>query len=416
MGERPSPEHGVWANYTGSALPLAALGVKLVEHAIPGVPYTIQMTVGPDGLGSVAFQDPAGVTLGARNVMPVGTGPFYVVLAVRNGPTLATWRSVQLASLAPPPVVEVPTAPPATPTFDYFQGQLSPYGQWIDAPGIGSCWVPAQASTVPGWRPYMDSGHWEFTDAGWYWQSDYPWGEIAFHYGRWVNDARTGFVWAWAPAYDWAPSWVCWRYGEGDACMGWAPLPWEARFEVGVGLRFHGALAVDVDFGLGADAFVFVGHDHFWDHDYRAFVFAPDRVRLVFGRCVIHNGYRVDHGRFVAEGWGREHVAAFTHHEVAVRQAHEIRASEEHRNFESRRVVVREHAEARARSNEHAGAAHGPANARPGASAEEHGAAGHAPAAVHPGVPAAPGHAAAPPAHGKPAANTKDKDKANGPK
>ena len=450
MGERPSPEHGVWANYTGRALPLASLGDKLFEHPIPGVPYTIQMTVGADGLGSVALQDAAGLTLGARNVMPVGTGPFYVVLAVRNGPTLANWQSVQLTPLAPPPVVALPTAPPATPTYDYFQGQLSPYGQWIEVAGVGSCWVPVQASSVPGWRPYMDAGHWEYTDAGWYWQSDYPWGEIAFHYGRWINDARTGFVWAWAPAYDWAPSWVCWRYGDG--CMGWAPLPWEARFEVGVGLRFRGALAVDVDFGLGADAFVFVGHDHFWDHDYRVVVFAPERVRVVFAHSEIHNGYRVDHGRFVAEGWGRERVAAITHHEVAVRQAHEMRAADEHRNFEARKVAVQQHAAARAheehgapggrspaaehgapgRSNERGTPGRGAAEVRPGAPSTTgvHPGAPSAPG-VRPGAPivpgrapsgstnarpgasTAPGRAATPASHGKPSSESSESDKSD---
>ena len=83
------------------------------------------------------------------------------------------------------------------------------------------------------------------------------------------------FPWAWAPAYDWAPAWVAWRYADADGYMGWAPLPWEARYEVGVGLTFRGGLALDIDFGLGMDAFVFVGRDHFWEHDYRGYMVGP---------------------------------------------------------------------------------------------------------------------------------------------
>ena len=114
----------------------------------------------------------------------------------------------------------------------------------------------------------MDAGHWEYTDAGWFWQSDYPWGDIAFHYGRWIRNEFTGGRWAWVPAYDWAPSWVAWREGTGG--MGWAPLPWGVEFRAGAGLYWHGAaVTAGVDFGLGFDAFMFVGPDHFFGGDYR---------------------------------------------------------------------------------------------------------------------------------------------------
>ncbi len=360
LGGGPSPDHGVWVNFTGSALPISALGNKICEHAAAGVPYTIPVVVGADGMASVAFLDAAGLTLGARSGLPVGTGPFYAVLADRNGPTFASWQSVELVPPAPP----VAVVAPATPTFDYFQAQLTPYGRWIDVPEVGACWVPAEAA-FPGWRPYVNSGHWEYTDAGWYWRSDYAWGEIAFHYGRWLNDARTGFVWAWAPQYDWAPSWVSWRYADADGCMGWAPLPWDARFVAGVGLEWHGGVAVDVEFGLGFDAFVFVGRDHFWEHDYTRVVIGREDARRFYGHSEIHNGYRMDHGHFVADGWGRERVASFTHHEVEVHQAHELRGAEERHNVEARRV---QHPEIAARTDDHAKPGYGsPTSTHPGA-------------------------------------------------
>ena len=107
LGGGPSPEHGIWANWTGSAQPISALGSKIYPAPIPGLAYTITMTVGADGIASVSLQDPAGLSLGALNAMPVGTGPFHMVLASRReGPTFASWRAVQLTSLAPQPVAD----------------------------------------------------------------------------------------------------------------------------------------------------------------------------------------------------------------------------------------------------------------------------------------------------------------------
>ncbi|HEV7925391.1 MAG TPA: DUF6600 domain-containing protein [Verrucomicrobiae bacterium] len=334
MGGGPSPEYGVWANWTGSGQPIAALGNKIFPAPTPGVPYTITVTVDPTGLASVSLQDPGGLSLGMLNAMPVGTGPFNVVLAGRKfGPTFANWQSVQLTPLGAPPVVAM-TAPPETPTLDYFQAHLTPYGQWIDVPDAGAAWVPFQAND-PNWHPYMDAGHWEFTDAGWYWQSDYPWGDIGFHYGRWLNNGFTGGRWAWVPAYDWAPSWVAWREGEGG--MGWAPLPWGVDFRVGLGLYWHGALLVDgVGIGLGFDAYCFVGPDHFWGGDYHHYAFDHERARAFYGHSEFHAGYRMEGGHLRAEGLGRDHIAAITHHEVVVHKATEMRREEEHHNFAKR--------------------------------------------------------------------------------
>jgi len=337
-GGGPSPEYGVWANYTGNNQSISALGNMIYPAPIPRVPYTITMTVGPDGMGSVSFQDPSGVSLGTLPAVPVGTGPFNVVLASRKfGPTFSDWRSVQLTPLGAPPAPAAMTAPPETPTLGYFQAHLGPYGQWVDVPDIGSAWVPLEANN-PEWRPYMDAGHWEFTDAGWYWQSDYPWGDIAFHYGRWINNLYTGSRWAWVPAYDWAPSWVAWREGEGG--LGWAPLPWGVEFRPGLGLFWHGGLVVEggvgIDFGLGFDAFVFVGADHFWGGNYRGYAFDRVHARAFYEHSSFHAGYLMEGGRLHAEGLGRERVAAITRHPVEERKAGELRRTEENRNFNKR--------------------------------------------------------------------------------
>ncbi|HTA29459.1 MAG TPA: DUF6600 domain-containing protein [Candidatus Cybelea sp.] len=298
---------------------------------------------------------------------------------------------------APPVAI---TAPPVTPTIDYFQAHLTPYGQWVDVPGVGAAWVPAEAN-VPGWRPYMNAGHWQFTDAGWFWQSDYPWGDMAFHYGRWVNNEFTGGRWGWVPGYDWAPSWVSWREGEGG--MGWAPLPYGVEFRVGLGLYWHGAVVVEgVDFGLGFDSFVFVGHDHFWGGNYNVYVYDHERSRAFYEHSTFHAGYRMDGGHFVAEGLGREHMAQITHHEVEVHRVAEMRHEEEHHNFEKRteehhelvRVVVHPH------PAEHPAAGHAPEAHEHVAGAAAERAGGHPGASTERPTTAVAGHPGTPAEHG----------------
>ena len=75
------------------------------------------------------------------------------------------------------------------------------------------------------WRPYVDQGQWQYSDNGWSWHSDYSWGWAAFHYGRWTNDGRLG--WVWVPDKVWGPAWVSWRLAYSST--GWAPLPGRTR-------------------------------------------------------------------------------------------------------------------------------------------------------------------------------------------
>lgn len=104
-------------------------------------------------------------------------------------------------------------------SFTYFERQLAPYGTWTKHPRWGDVWKPRG---VPAdFRPYQN-GHWENTDDyGTVWVSDYAWGDIPFHYGRWGYDASYG-GWLWVPGYTWAPAWVSWREGGGN--VGWLPM------------------------------------------------------------------------------------------------------------------------------------------------------------------------------------------------
>jgi len=102
-------------------------------------------------------------------------------------------------------------------TFDTCRSELEPYGAWQTTAELGDVWVPAGMPAA--WHPYS-YGHWLYTDCGWYWESDYSWGWLPFHYGRWSRHPSLG--WCWVPGYVWAPAWVTWYYT--DAYVGWAPV------------------------------------------------------------------------------------------------------------------------------------------------------------------------------------------------
>jgi len=80
-------------------------------------------------------------------------------------------------------------------TDPYYVGtqDLDANGNWVDAPGYGQVWEPAEG---PGWAPYQD-GQWVWEPYyGWTWVSNESWGWAPYHYGRWL---LCGDAWAWWP-------------------------------------------------------------------------------------------------------------------------------------------------------------------------------------------------------------------------
>jgi serine/threonine protein kinase len=221
-----------------------------------------------------------------------------------------TRASTPIPAFGFPPVWAKGTLPD---TFERLHDLLAPYGTWLDHPPYGQCWHPTAASADPKWHPYTQQGRWLYTDAGWYWHSDYSWGEIVFHSGRWFRDKGT---WVWAPGKEWAPAWVSWREAEGY--LGWAPLPPAATFKAGVGLIISGQPAPDSGFELGPEAFAFVPCDQFWDRNLAAAMLPPDKAAEVFKTSAVKNGYHGVDGVFAVEGVGRDRIATLTHREVKV--------------------------------------------------------------------------------------------------
>jgi hypothetical protein len=134
--------------------------------------------------------------------------------------------------LAPSPLLEEDSVPLEDGALDrdpraltYWNDELAPYGVWVNDPSYGRVWVPHAHVVGTQFAPYVSSGHWGLDELDqWVWVSDYPFGGVVFHYGRWVWISGRG--WAWIPGLGYAPAWVAWRTPVGGyGYVGWAPLP-----------------------------------------------------------------------------------------------------------------------------------------------------------------------------------------------
>ena len=142
----------------------------------------------------------------------------------------------------------------STASYGTFYRKLEPYGAWRETSDYGYVWQPREAEESRSWRPYTD-GRWVYTDVGWTWVSEEPFGWATYHYGRWVRLRRVG--WVWVPGEEWAPAWVSWRTSKDY--VGWAPLPPEARFDRTSGIRNW----ADNYYDIGPDQYAFVPGNEF---------------------------------------------------------------------------------------------------------------------------------------------------------
>jgi hypothetical protein len=178
-------------------------------------------------------------------------------------------------------------------TFNLYDA-LTPYGTWENVGSYGDCWVPLDVPV--GWRPYTE-GYWEYTDYGWMWISQDPWGDTPYHYGRWAEDDSYG--WVWVPDDDevWAPAWVAWRYGDGY--VGWAPLPPDAGWQSGVGLSIT---IGDLDQRIGRDSWCFTPTNVFGTTRISSGVLPPSRNVTLILRTQNVTRYEVVNARPAERG------------------------------------------------------------------------------------------------------------------
>ena len=235
-------------------------------------------------------------------------------------------KPAQSAAPEPEPVAAAPTyvnPPPATPVAEaqptyvsnnYFYDSLAPYGNWIEVEGYGRCWRPTIVIANRNWQPYSDRGRWIYTDAGWYWLSDYSWGATTFHYGRWFTHPSWG--WCWWPDTVWAPSWVSWRY-SGDYC-GWAPLPPTACYRPGFGFSYYGSsVGISFGFGIAASWYTFVPLGRICDtRPYHHRLPAHQATQVYNNSTVINNYVSGKNNTVINQGIAPERIHERTRTEV----------------------------------------------------------------------------------------------------
>jgi hypothetical protein len=179
--------------------------------------------------------------------------------------------------------------------YGYFYASLSPYGSWIELNSGVTVWRPNHLNH--GWSPYRD-GRWIWTDDGWYWDSDEPYGNIVYHYGRWYDDDYYG--WIWVPDNVWAPAWVQWRYD--NDYIGWAPLPPYASFSIGFGISFTTNYVTPVSY------WHFVGYNRICDpYVTRYYIRDRDRDRI-FSNTRYRTNYGYSNGRVINRGVDVDYV------------------------------------------------------------------------------------------------------------
>ena len=184
-------------------------------------------------------------------------------------------------------------AQPAEVNFSVFQNDLSPYGRWYNNPRFGQVWVYED----PSFKPYATDGHWEYTNFGWSWVSDYTWGWAPFHYGRWEYDPSFG--WMWIPGYEWASAWVSWS--QYDDYYGWAPLGYGA--------------GINISFGaVPYNRWNFIPRQYMGSRDFYRHCASP-RNNFFRNAVVINNYYTGSEGRFT-RGPERREVERYTNRQI----------------------------------------------------------------------------------------------------
>jgi hypothetical protein len=117
LNDANNPYHGIWVNYTSSGITFHMGGDLFLAKPATKTVYTMQLSVDATGNGTALLANANGDLLSLRTGLSVGTGPFYVVLAQREGlpqtvgPNTAIWHRASVVRGAIPPVQIAPAAP-----------------------------------------------------------------------------------------------------------------------------------------------------------------------------------------------------------------------------------------------------------------------------------------------------------------
>jgi hypothetical protein len=203
----------------------------------------------------------------------------------------------------PEPVTRARTVSGGGPTSGYstFYTKLEPHGAWLETADYGYVWQPREAESSRSWRPYTN-GRWAYTDAGWTWISEEPFGWATYHYGRWTR--LRGIGWVWVPGQQWAPAWVSWR--KSNDYVGWAPLPPEARFDQRTGIHNWS----DNYYDIGPDQYCFVATREFGAQRAESTILSPERNVAIVNQTTNVTNITYNNTTIVNEGPNYDEVRA----------------------------------------------------------------------------------------------------------
>lgn len=180
------------------------------------------------------------------------------------------------------PAKKAAAQPGVSVSFQMFYNSLQPYGQWVDYPNYGYCWVP---NVDRSFRPYYSNGYWVMTEYGNTWVSNYDWGWAPFHYGNWTYDEYYG--WIWVPGTTWGPAWVSWRNGGGQ--YGWAPIAPGISVNVAIG-----------NYNCMPDWWVFIPQRHIYSRNFHShWRGARYNTTYINNTTIINNTYINNNQRYV---------------------------------------------------------------------------------------------------------------------
>ena len=191
--------------------------------------------------------------------------------------------------------------------YTTFYNKLEPYGDWIETNDYGYVFHPRQAESSGRWRPYT-AGRWVYTDAGWTWISEEPFGWATYHYGRWTR--LSGIGWVWVPGNQWAPAWVSWR--KSNDYVGWAPLPPEARFDQHTGIRNWS----DSYYDVGPDQYCFVASREFGAPRVEQTLLPPERNVTIINQTTNVTNITYNNTTIVNEGPNYDELKAISREPV----------------------------------------------------------------------------------------------------
>src|SRR5882672_3153622 len=185
--------------------------------------------------------------------------------------------------------------------YSTFYTKLEPHGEWLETADYGYVWQPREAERSRSWRPYTN-GRWAYTDAGWTWISEEPFGWATYHYGRWTR--LRGIGWVWVPGQQWAPAWVSWR--KSNDYVGWAPLPPEARFDQRTGIHNWS----DSYYDVGPDQYCFVATREFGAQRIESTIVPPERNVAIVNQTTNVTNITYNNTTIVNEGPSYDEVRA----------------------------------------------------------------------------------------------------------